>query len=106
MMYFAYIFLISFSILADPGELLLSTTTSVENSDLLYALLPPFQEESGIRVDVIAVRTGKALSLGESGAEDTIIVHARDVENEFIRRGFGVNRMENGSWKLGKEWGR
>ncbi|GAH12837.1 unnamed protein product, partial [marine sediment metagenome] len=36
-----------------------ATTTSTENSGLLEVLLPPFEEKFGIKVDVIAVGTGK-----------------------------------------------
>ncbi len=70
----------------------MATTTSIENSGLLSVLLPAFEKRFNIKVDVIAVGTGKALKLGENGDVDVLFVHAREAEDRFIRDGFGVNR--------------
>lgn len=75
-------------------RLRMSTTTSTENSGLLNVLLPPFEKECGCKVDVIAVGTGKALKLGESGDVDVVLVHARKLEDKFVADGFGVNRRD------------
>jgi tungstate transport system substrate-binding protein len=72
----------------------MSTTTSTENSGLLYVLLPPFEEKFDVKVDVIAVGTGKALKLGENGDVDIVFVHARPAEDKFVTDGFGVNRRD------------
>lgn len=72
----------------------MATTTSTDNSGLLEVLLPPFEERFAIKVDVIAVGTGKALKLGENGDVDIVLVHAREAEVQFIRNGFGVNRRD------------
>ncbi len=55
----------------------MSTTTSTENSGLLGVLLPPFEEKFNVKVDVVAVGTGKALALGANGDVDVVFVHAR-----------------------------
>ncbi|MFP4057302.1 MAG: substrate-binding domain-containing protein [Candidatus Brocadiia bacterium] len=73
-------------------RLRLATTTSTENSGLLEVLLPPFEEEHGIRVDVIAVGTGKALRLAENGDVDAVLVHAPEREERFVAAGHGVDR--------------
>jgi len=39
----------------DSSRLRLATTTSVDNSGLLQAILPSFQQETGIDVQVLAV---------------------------------------------------
>jgi len=70
----------------------MATTTSTENTGLLYELLPPFEKKFNIKVDVIAVGTGKALKLGENGDVDIVFVHAREAEDNFVNNGFGVNR--------------
>lgn len=70
----------------------MATTTSLENSGLLNEILPHFEEESGIKVDVIAVGTGKALRLAENGDVDIVFVHAPEAEDEFMRQGFGIKR--------------
>lgn len=86
------LFLVS-PVLAE-GRLRMATTTSLENSGLLSVLLPPFEKRFNIKVDVIAVGTGKALKLGENGDVDVLFVHAREAEDKFIRDGFGVNRRD------------
>jgi len=82
------------TVYAEPIHLKLATTTSTENSGLLGVLLSPFEEKFGIKVDVIAVGTGKALALGENGDVDVVLVHARAAEDKFIGEGHGVNRRD------------
>ncbi|MFC1717222.1 substrate-binding domain-containing protein [Candidatus Poribacteria bacterium] len=72
----------------------MATTTSTENSGLLAVLLPPFEQKFNVRVDVIAVGTGKALRLGENGDVDIVFVHARAAEDKFVNDGYGVNRRD------------
>ncbi len=81
--------------MAEPvPRLRMATTTSTENSGLLYELLPPFEEQNNCKVDVIAVGTGKALKLGENGDVDAVFVHARNAEDKFVADGFGVSRRD------------
>ncbi len=94
---FLFLLLLPLSVFAagkkeSPPRLRLATTTSTENSGLLNVLLPPFEKETGMRVDVIAVGTGKALTLGKNGDVDVLMVHARAREDAFIAAGYGVNR--------------
>ena len=79
---------------ADSRRVRLATTTSTDNSGLLAILLPPFEEKTGVAVDVIAVGTGKALRLGEAGDVDCVLVHARAAEDAFVSAGYGVNRRD------------
>jgi len=72
----------------------MSTTTSTDNSGLLDVLLPPFEKMFNLKVDVIAVGTGKALLLGKNGDVDVVFVHARDAEDAFTAGGYGVNRRD------------
>jgi tungstate transport system substrate-binding protein len=75
-------------------HLRLATTTSTENSGLLAELLPPFEQVNDCQVDVIAVGTGKAIKLGETGDVDVVLVHARSKEDKFVADGFGVDRRD------------
>jgi tungstate transport system substrate-binding protein len=79
-----------------PGgrELKISTTTSVENSGLLQAVLPPFEKLFGYKTSVIAVGTGAALKLAAEGNVDITIVHSKTAEDRFIAEGNGINRRE------------
>jgi tungstate transport system substrate-binding protein len=76
------------------GTLILATTTSTQDSGLLDVLLPDFEAETGIQVDVIAVGTGQAITLGEDGNADVLLVHARARENAFMEAGHGVRRED------------
>jgi len=72
----------------------LATTTSTENSGLLKALLPHFERESGYKVHVIAVGTGKALRMGRDGDVDVVLVHAPAAERQFVADGYGIERRD------------
>lgn len=75
-------------------RLILATTTSTENSGLLDAILPTFEEETGINVDVVAVGTGAALQKGRDGDADILLVHAKPAELEFVADGHGTRRSD------------
>ncbi len=70
----------------------LASTTSTANSGLFDHILPLFTATTAIEVRVVAVGTGAALKLGERGDADVVLVHARAAEDEFVARGFGVER--------------
>lgn len=74
--------------------IVLATTTSTQDSGLLDTLLPEFKKDTGIDVKVVAKGTGEALKLGESGDADVLMVHAKAKEEEFIKAGFGTERIE------------
>ena len=76
------------------GKILLSTTTSTQDSGLLGFLLPVFTRETGWEVDVIAVGTGAALQMGRGGDADVLLVHARADEIRFVEDGYGVRRYD------------
>ena len=77
------------------GETLtLTTTTSTYDTGLLDALNQPFQEMYGVTVDAVAQGTGAALQTARDGDSDLVMVHARSLEDEFMREGYGVNRRD------------
>jgi len=73
-------------------ELMLATTTSVDATGLLNVLGDEFKKESGVTLKWIAVGTGAALKQARDGNADVVIVHAKRLEDEFLRDGSGVNR--------------
>jgi len=79
---------------SDPPRIRLATTTSTEDSGLLDFLLPPFEEREGVKVDRVAVGTGRALALAQRGDADLILVHARAREDAFVSEGWGVDRRD------------
>lgn len=77
---------------AAQDSLRLATTTSTENTGLLAVLNPVFEKQYGVRVDVLAMGTGKALKTGSKGDVDVVLVHAPAAELEYIAQGHFVDR--------------
>jgi len=73
--------------------LILSSTTSVQDSGLLDILVGRFEKESGITVKAIASGSGRALQMGRLGEADIIWVHSPDAEKQFMADGFGKSRI-------------
>ncbi|MFQ6045865.1 MAG: substrate-binding domain-containing protein [Gemmatimonadales bacterium] len=71
----------------------LATTTSVRDSRLLDALLPPFERATGYDVKVLAVGSGQALELGRRGEADLLLVHDPEGERAFVEGGYGKARV-------------
>ncbi len=84
--------LLSNALAEEKARIRLATTTSTDNSGLLEYLFPPFEKQTGLKIDVIAVGTGKALKLAERGDVDLVMVHAPEAELAFVKAGWGVNR--------------
>lgn len=78
--------------LADSQPIRLATTTSTANSGLLDAILPVFEKDTGQKIHVIAVGTGKALRMGRDGDVDVLMVHAPGAEKKFMTDGYGDTR--------------
>jgi tungstate transport system substrate-binding protein len=75
------------------GETLtLTTTTSTYDTGLLDEIHPTFEEMYGVTVDAVPQGTGAALETARNGDSDVVMVHARGLENEFLRNGYGINR--------------
>ncbi|MDC9724562.1 MAG: substrate-binding domain-containing protein [Gammaproteobacteria bacterium] len=73
-------------------HLKLSTTTSTDNSGLLAVLHPVFEAKYDVKVDVIAVGTGKALKIGGNGDVDVVFVHAPAAELNYVEQGDFIDR--------------
>jgi tungstate transport system substrate-binding protein len=76
----------------DERTLMLATTTSVDATGLLDVLADEFKRETGITLKWTAVGTGAAIKQARDGNADVVIAHAKKLEDEFLREGFGVNR--------------
>lgn len=80
------------------SPLRLATTTSAANSGLLDLLVPIFEKQHQVQLEVTAKGSGLALALAREGQADVVLVHARELEDQFIAEGYGLNRgavMEN-----------
>ena len=69
-----------------------ASTTSTEQSGLFGYLLPIYEQQTGVKVRVVALGTGQALDVGRRGDADVVFVHARAAEEKFLAEGQGVKR--------------
>jgi len=79
---------------ADEKFIIVSSTTSTENSGLFAYLLPIFESETGIQARVVAVGTGKAIQQAKDGDADVLFVHHKSSEEQFVAEGYGVERFD------------
>ncbi len=77
---------------AQDKSIVVSSTTSTQDSGLFGHILPLFKEKTGIDVKVIAQGTGQALDTGRRGDSDVVFVHAKSAEEKFLAEGEGVKR--------------
>ena len=84
----------TFPVLAAERFITVASTTSTENSGLFQAILPLFEQATGIAVRVVAVGTGQAIRMAERGDADVLFVHHRPSEERFVAGGFGVERHD------------
>src|SRR4026208_496115 len=73
-------------------NIILSTTTSTEDSGLLDVLVPLFEKQTGYSVKTVFVGTGQALALAAKGDADVVLVHAPDLEKKYVAEGKLLNR--------------
>ena len=90
---------------ANSKELLIASTTSTRDSGLMDAhnatnfpgwpwdgLVPLFQQQSGYTVKAVYVGSGAAMTTGQQGNADVLLVHAPDSEVKFVADGWGIDR--------------
>jgi tungstate transport system substrate-binding protein len=77
---------------AASRNVILSTTTSTQDSGLLEVLVPLFEKKSGYSVKTISVGTGQALELAAKGEADVALVHAPSLEKKYLAAGKLLNR--------------
>jgi tungstate transport system substrate-binding protein len=77
---------------ASSRMIILSTTTSTQDSGLLDVLVPEFERRLGYTVKTIAVGTGQALALAGRGEADVTLAHAPALEKKYVAEGKMLNR--------------
>lgn len=85
--------LLGMGALAAADTLRLAVTTSFIDSGLAETLVPEFEAETDIVVQLIAAGTGQALRLGAAGDVDGVVTHSPRAEREFVEAGHGPFRQ-------------
>ncbi len=78
--------------LAQSSVVILSTTTSTQDSGLLDVLVPMFERRTGYSVKTVSVGTGQALALAARGEADVTLAHAPSLEKKYVQDGKMHNR--------------
>jgi tungstate transport system substrate-binding protein len=81
------------SMAVSAQTIVMSSTTSTEQSGLFGYLLPEFKKASGIDIKVVALGTGQALDMARRGDADVVFVHDQVAEEKFVNDGFGLKRL-------------
>jgi len=76
----------------DNPNLILATTTSVQDSGLFDVLLPLFEQQADYTVQTVAVGSGAAMQMGQEGNADVLFVHSPSAEATFMADGWGKDR--------------
>lgn len=92
MMLMALAVLCTAAMASDGERLRLATTTSLHDTGLLDVVKQKFEEKYNVSLDVIAVGSGAAIKLGETGDADVLLVHDKDAELKFVGSGNGLER--------------
>ncbi len=77
---------------ANP-EILMSSTTSTRDSGLMDVLIPVFQQKTGYVMKPVYVGSGQAMTMGQKGQADVLLVHAPASEVKFMQDGYGASRQ-------------
>jgi tungstate transport system substrate-binding protein len=78
---------------AAQTALVMASTTSTQDSGLFDVLIPAFKTAfPQYDIKVVAVGSGEALKLGQSGDADVLLVHSPAAEEQFMTDGYGVDR--------------
>jgi tungstate transport system substrate-binding protein len=75
------------------GFILLASTIGPIDAGIVSALEDPFEKETGIRVRHVGAGTGAALDIAKKGTVDLVMVHARSLEEKFVKEDYGTMRI-------------
>ncbi len=78
---------------AQAESIVISSTTSTEQSGLFGHLMPAFTQATSIATKVVALGTGQALDMARRGDADVVFVHDQVAEEKFVAEGFGLQRL-------------
>jgi tungstate transport system substrate-binding protein len=72
---------------------MLSSTIGPIDAGIVSVLEDQFEKETGIRVRHVGAGTGAALDIARQGNIDLVMVHAKSLEEKFVKEGYGTERI-------------
>ena len=75
-------------------QILMDSTIGPIDAGIVSALEDAYEQKTGVRVRHVGAGTSEALKLGQSGAFDLVLVHAKVLEEKFVAEGFGTERID------------
>ncbi|MBC2854989.1 substrate-binding domain-containing protein [Cetobacterium sp. 2A] len=85
---------LTFSLTSFSGEILMGTTTSLDDTGFLKVVSEKLKAKTGVELKYLSRGTGEALELGKRGDVDILFTHDKAREEKFIKDGFGTKRHE------------
>jgi tungstate transport system substrate-binding protein len=79
---------------AGSNLILMASTIGPIDAGIVDALESTFEKETGIRVRHIGAGTGVALEIAKGGDVDLALVHAKALEEKFVKEGYGTERID------------
>jgi tungstate transport system substrate-binding protein len=71
----------------------MASTIGPIDAGIVAVLEDQFEKETGITVRHVGAGTGEALKIAEKGNVDLVMVHAKALEEKFIKDGYGTERI-------------
>ena len=76
------------------GFVFMASTIGPIDSGIVDVLENQFEKETGIRVRHVGAGTGATLKIAEKGNIDLVMVHAKSLEEKFVKDGYGTQRFD------------
>ena len=83
-----------FSVPAFAGTIKLSSTIGPVDAGIVPLLAETYKAKTGTDFVIEKAGTGATLNKAKTGNFDMVVVHARALEDQFIKEGFGQNRQD------------
>jgi tungstate transport system substrate-binding protein len=75
------------------GFVFMASTIGPIDAGIVDVLENQFEKETGIRVRHVGAGTGATLQIAEKGNIDLVLVHAKALEEKFVKDGYGTERI-------------
>jgi tungstate transport system substrate-binding protein len=79
---------------SENKELVIATTTPINDSGLLDYLSPIIKEDTGLNIKVVSSEDEQTIKSGEAGDADVLLINDKNLEEKFVSEGYGLKRIE------------